>query len=237
MKALEKDRDLRFASAYEMREGLQALAPGLPTSPLVVASAAPAAPPADTPVRSPRESSSHAPAATTVPGDRPAASHAGARPRSRIWLSVGLVAIAVALWVGLGRSGQAPLTPKPAASTNDAAASAEKQPVVAPAIGERTGDDAVLAEVKRLVAGSSALRGARIEIAVANGIVTLSGEAPTATTRDLAVSLAGTARGVTRVFSVIEVRPALVASPPEAKPSPSPPQPAAGGSEPPPPHL
>jgi osmotically-inducible protein OsmY len=37
----------------------------------------------------------------------------------------------------------------------------------------------VLADVQRLIAGSSALRDARIEIAVGNGIVTLSGEAPT----------------------------------------------------------
>ena len=123
------------------------------------------------------------------------------------------MAIVAAFWLGLSRTGQSPPTPEPTAAADDHAASAEQQPAVAPATGEGTGDDAVLADVQRLIAGSSALRDARIEIAVANGIVTLSGEAPTTTTRDLAVSLAGTAHGVKRVFSMVEVTPAVASTP------------------------
>jgi len=70
--------------------------------------------------------------------------------------------------------------------------------------------------VQQLIAGSGALRDARIDVAVANGIVTLSGEAPTTTARDLAVSLASTARGARRVFNMIEVTPAVTAEPPPA---------------------
>jgi hypothetical protein len=143
----------------------------------------------------------------------------GDAPKSRLWLFASLLAIVAAFWLGLSRTGQSPPTPEPTASADDHAASAEQQPAVAPASGERTGDDAVLADVQRLIAGSSALRDARIEIAVANGIVTLSGEAPTTTTRDLAASLAGTAHGVKRVFNVVEVTPAA------STPAPPPPHP------------
>ena len=211
MKALAKDREARFASADEMRQAFLSLAPGLPPSPVAVASTA-GAPLADTLV----------PTRRTLPGvtavSTPAKDDA---PKSRLWLYAGLVAIVAALWVGPSRSGQRPPTPSPTASADALAASGERPPAVAPAAGKRTGDDAVLADVQRLIAGSSALRDARIEIAVANGIVTLSGEAPTPTARDLAVSLTGTAHGVKRVFDMVEVAPAVVAAPlpaPSAQP-------------------
>jgi hypothetical protein len=242
MKALAKDREARFASADEMRQALLAIAPGLPTSPVVVASTA-GAPLADTSVRTPREALSHAPTpATVVVPTRPegaeqpaartpvqpspptvarpapyptrralpgvtavSAPAEGDVPKSRLWLYASLLAIVMAFWLGINWTGQSPPTPEPTASADDHAASAERQPAVAPATGEQTGDDAVLAHVQRLIAGSSALRDTRIEIAVVDGIVTLSGEAPTATARDLAVSLAGTAHGVNRVFNMVEV--------------------------------
>jgi hypothetical protein len=217
MKALEKDREARFANADEMRQALLSVAPGLPPSAVVVAGNA-GAPLADTPV----------PTRRMLPGATAASTPAqDGAPRSRPWLYAGLVVTVAALWVGISRSGQRPPPPSPAASAQDLGASAERPPTVAPATGERTGDDAVLADVQRLIAGSSALREARIEIAVANGIVTLSGEAPTSTARDLAVTLAATARGVKRVFNMVEVTPAGAATD-----SPAPPP----ASEPPPPH-
>ena len=222
MKALEKDRAARFASADEMREALLALAPGLPASPVAVASTA-GAPRPETSVRTPRQALSHAPTPATSPTRRTlpgvttvSAPAKGGAPRSRLWLYAGLLAIVAASWVGLARTGRRPPTPEPAASADDGAVSAEKQPRVAPATGERTGDDAVLADVQRLIAGSSALRAARIEIAVANGMVTLSGEAPTTTAREVAVHLASTAHGVRGVVSMVEVAPA--AGPPEPLP-------------------
>jgi serine/threonine-protein kinase len=203
MKVLEKDREARFASADEMRQALLALTHGLPTAPTVVAGPA-GAPLAATSV-SARTTSPGAPAAPAPVG--------GHALRSRLWLqAAGLLAIVAALWVGLGRSAPSPGRREPIPS-GDHATSAEQRPAIAPATGERTGDDAVLADVRRLIDGSSALRDARIEIAVANGIVTLSGEAPTTTARDLAISLAGTAHGVTEVFNMVEVTPPVTAAP------------------------
>lgn len=225
MKALEKDREARFASADEMRQALLALAPGLPTSPVVMPTRPEGAeqPAARTPVQpSPPTVAPPAPYPTRrrLPGATAVSAPAeGDAPKSRLWLYASLLAIVAAFWLGLSRTGQNPPTPEPTASADDHAASAERQPAVAPATGEGTGDDAVLADVQRLIAGSSALRDARIEIAVANGIVTLSGEAPTTTTRDLAVSLAGTAHGVKRVFNMVEVTPAVAATPPAAPPA------------------
>jgi serine/threonine protein kinase len=224
MKALEKDRGARFASADEMREALLDLAPGLPTSPPVVTNTA-GAPPAQASVSTPRQASSPTPAPPTSPtrGMLPrvtavSAQAEGDAPRSRLWLYAGLVAIVAASWVGLGRSERRPPTPAPTAAAEDGAASARKRPPVAPGLGERRGDDTVLADVRRLFAESNALRGARIEIAVANGMVTLTGEAPSTTARELAVRLAGTAHGVNGVVSRVEV------APPASTPEPLPPR-------------
>jgi serine/threonine protein kinase len=224
MKALEKDRAARFASADEMRQALLAIAPGLPTSPAVVASTA-GAPLAKTSASTPRQVSSHTPTPPTSPtrGMLPRATPVSARaggdaPRSRLWLYAGLVAIVAALWVGHGRSERRPPPPAPTAAVEGGAASARKQPPVPPAVAEPRVDDTVLADVQRLFAASSALRGARIEIAVANGVVTLSGEAPSTTARELAVRLAGTAHGVSGVVSRVEV------APPAGTPEPPPPR-------------
>jgi eukaryotic-like serine/threonine-protein kinase len=234
MKALEKDREARFASADEMRQALLALAPELPTSPVVVAGTG-GAPPAETSVRTPRRASATPTPATVLVPQRPEGAPASSptrtplprtmavsapakdeAPKSRFWLYASLVAIVVAFWLGLSWTRQSQPMPEPTASAEDDAASAEKPPAVAPATGERTGDDAVLADVQRLIAGSSALRDVRIEIAVANGFVTLSGQAPTTTARDLAVHLAGTGNGVRGVVSMVEVTP--TASTPEPPP-------------------
>jgi tRNA A-37 threonylcarbamoyl transferase component Bud32 len=197
MKALEKDREARFQGADEMRQALLALASG-PTSPVVVASTVGAAP------------------ADPLPRVTAAASAQaeGEAPRSRLWLYAGLVALLVASWVGLSRRGPGPPAPEPAASADESAGSPEQKPAVAPEPGGRPGDDTVLADVHRLFAGSSALRDARIEIAVANGMVTLSGEVPTTMARELAVHLAGTVHGVKGVVTMVEISPAAGAPEP-----------------------
>jgi hypothetical protein len=242
LKALAKDREARFASADEMRQALLALAPGLPTSAVVVAARPEDAeqPAARTPVQpSPPTVARPAPhpTRTTLPGATAVSAPAEIdAPKSRLWLYASLLAIVAAFWLGISRTGQSPPTPEPTPSEDDHAASAARQPAGAPGTGEQPGDDAVLADVQRLLAGSSALRDARIEIAAANGIVTLSGEAPTTTARDLAVSLAGTAHGVKRVFNMVEVTPAVAAAPPGATASPAPARPAASTPAPPPPH-
>jgi serine/threonine protein kinase len=211
MKALEKDREARFASAEEMRQALLALAPGLAASPTVAACTA-GAPLRDTSARTQRQTPCHTSATATRPTSATlprvtavSAPAEGVAPRSRLWLYAGFVAIVAASWVGFGRSGRRPPAPEPAAAAAGGAASPLKPPPAAPALGESRADDATLAEVRRRFSRSNALRSARIEIAVANGVVTLSGEAPTATTRELAVRLAGTAPGVRGVVSTIEV--------------------------------
>jgi hypothetical protein len=50
-----------------------------------------------------------------------------------------------------------------------------------------------------------ALQDARLEVSVANGIVSLSGEAPSSTARDLAASLARSVGGAKRVFNMVKV--------------------------------
>jgi hypothetical protein len=138
-------------------------------------------------------------------------------PKSRLWIYAAVLALGVTGWLALNRSGQPAPSPPPTVAADEAAVSAEPG---APAAA-RSGDDSLLADVQQLIAGSGALRDARIEVAVANGIVTLSGEAPTATARDLAVSLASTARGVRRVFNMIEVTAAATAVPPPVAAAPA----------------
>src|SRR5262249_14062213 len=77
MKALEKDRTARFASALEMREALLALAPGMPTTTPAAAarSGAESGALADTALHTPRQVLSHAPpspAAVPHPAAAPA---------------------------------------------------------------------------------------------------------------------------------------------------------------------
>jgi serine/threonine-protein kinase len=287
MKALEKDRTARFASAAEMREALLALAPGLPKTTPVAAARSGAEPGAlaDTALHTPRQVVSHAPTPATVlvpklreqpktaaapraaeladttvrpgsgaggvarpgsgavarpasgvrptrPAPRPSApSHRTEEedePKSRVWIYAAVLALGVTGWLAFNRSGQPAPSPTPAAE--EAAVSAEPAaPVPAAA---RAGDESLLAEVQQLIAGSGALRDARIEVAVANGIVTLSGEAPTTTARDLALSLASTAHGARRVFNMIEVTPSAAAEPPPAAAAPAA---ASATAEPPPP--
>jgi eukaryotic-like serine/threonine-protein kinase len=275
MKALEKDRAARFASAAEMREALLLLAPGLPKTAVAAArSGAEAGGLADTALHTPRQVLSHAPTPATVlvpklreqqktaaapktaaladttarPGSgattrpasgalaRPASGARPARPmparpsapsvrvkeedepKSRLWIYAAVLALGVTGWLAFNRSGQPAPSPSPAPAAEEAAASAE--PAVPVSAAARAGDESLLAEVQQLIANSGALRDSRVEVAVANGIVTLSGEAPTTTARDLALSLASTAHGARRVFNMIEVMPASTAEPPPAAAAP-----------------
>ena len=222
MKALEKDREARFASADEMRQALLALAPGLAdvadgrgehrrrsTVGHVGQHSAPGAEP-----HAHGRDEAHA---TDVAGGDGGVG-AGGRRRTRT--------PAVALRWHRGHrgglvGGARPDRTAPAHTGADGVggegtASARKRPPVAPATGERRRRRRCSRPSDGSLPGRARCARARIEIAVANGMVTLSGEAPTTTARELAVHLAGTAHGVRGVVSMVEVAPA--ASVPEPPP-------------------
>jgi serine/threonine-protein kinase len=136
------------------------------------------------------------------------------------WLIAGVLLLGA---FALYRSQKAPASP-PAASSEASPASAsapvEAAPRPASGGGSQNADDMARAEVQKIFFFSAPLRDARIEVAVTNGIVTLTGQAPNATARDLATSLAATVPGVRRVFTTVEI-PREAASAP-ATPSPAP---------------
>jgi eukaryotic-like serine/threonine-protein kinase len=96
-----------------------------------------------------------------------------------------------------------------------------------PAGASANGDDTIRAEVQHVLFASSPLRGARIDISVTNGIVSLTGTVPNTTAKDLATSLASSVPGVRRVFATFEIPdvPAAATAPPVVTDSPTPPPP------------
>jgi eukaryotic-like serine/threonine-protein kinase len=194
LRALEKDPGKRFGSADEMRRALE----GWPS-----ATPAPPRPRVPTPV----------PRVPATPSPRKADTRARTAPRLEAVMDsapppqrglIGLaLAVLAALLVGAWLLLRTTEAPQPSVA-----------PVVTPGVDQPaatlgpapTADDAIRAEVQRLLFFSPALRESRIDVAVANGIVTLTGEAPTATAQELAASLAGSVAGVRRVFNTLAVR-------------------------------
>jgi hypothetical protein len=68
---------------------------------------------------------------------------------------------------------------------------------------ERT-DGMIRFDIERLLGESTALRSARIQVEVANGVATLVGETPSQTAAQLATSLAASVPGVRQVFSTLQ---------------------------------
>jgi serine/threonine-protein kinase len=97
------------------------------------------------------------------------------------------------------------------ASPVRAAADTAANPTVLPAVAADSGapaansDDTVRAEVQRVLWFSPEVKGGTYDVSVTNGIVTLKGTVPNATTRDLATSLAAGVSGVRRVIASLEV--------------------------------
>jgi serine/threonine-protein kinase len=259
MKALEKRPADRFASAEEMRQALANAAAGLPTS-AAPAAAAPVTPPAGAAATvRPAPTRVPTPATVVVPpaaGATPALASTRpvpARPPSGVRAqrpAAGRMVIAtppleagsarstwawpaVALLVGLGWLGWTRSASPPTASPAPAPAADVAPPQSTPAAAAAPSDPALLAEVRQILFDSPALREARIEVAVTNGIVTLTGAAATATERDLAQSLAGSVSGVRRVFSTVRLEPPPASALAAAAPSPEP----AAAAPPPPPAL
>jgi serine/threonine-protein kinase len=253
MKALEKDREQRYGSALEMEQALAALLPVLPVETATSPAAGDALLP-ETAVRTPQPARPATPSgvAPTVPptrerdAARPKLPSTSARrtrplpsappqpmeePRSRIGLWVGLLAIVgAAAWFAFGRGRPDPAPPPEATSVEEAATEPEtSSPPEAVTDAEAPDDAAIQAEVQELLTSAPALQDARLEVAVANGIVTVSGEAPSSTARELAATLARTATGAKRVFNMVKVAPAS-ASVGLPTPAPAEPMPSAEGS-------
>jgi len=137
------------------------------------------------------------------------------------WLWIGAAGLLV-VWLMVDREKPAPAsTPGPgqapvAAATQPGAPSQE-------VAGARVRTDVMIRfDIERLLADSSALSNARIRAEVANGVVTLIGEAPDQTAADLAVSLAATVPGTRKVFSALQgpapVQVDAASGPPPAQP-------------------
>jgi len=240
LQALEKSPERRYASAQEMGEALRAAA----QAPRTLVPRATVPPPAARPRpvstgarTAPRLESRRAErAALRTPA--PIEDEPPARP---VWPWVVLAAGVAAAGFLWSRPPSPAATPSPGIDAQAPARVPGPQPAQAEA-RPQPGDDAIRNEAERLLFFSAALRDARIVVAVANGIVTLTGEAPSATAKDLATSLAASVPGVVRVFNVIQVSAAPAPAPalaeataapaPSEAPPPAPPGPPPGDSEP-----
>ena len=207
LRALAKDPAERFASAEAMG---QALGGGPPTAAVVA------------PVTAVRSGPKPARREATPPP----APHVG-RP-VLILLAAGVVGVMmIGMMLAASRGGRV-VPPSPVPRVDGEVAAVETAAGEAAAPSEPSGRDAEIHNaVQQLLFGSSALRDARISIEVVNGIVTLSGEVPTPTAGDLAVTLARSVSGVRQVFSTLRPPPTeeAAATPPPATPPPDAPPP------------
>jgi serine/threonine protein kinase len=143
---------------------------------------------------------------------------------SKFWVWIGAAALLV-VWLVVDREKPAPASAAvPAQAPMAVAAQSEEPSREVPSADVRT-DIMIRFDIERLLADSTALRDARIRVEIANGVVTLIGEAPNQTAAELAVSLAASVPGTRKVFSALQ-GPAPVqadaASGPQAQP-PAPP--------------
>ena len=127
-----------------------------------------------------------------------------AQPSStRFWMWTAGAAL-IGLWFLTSRPSQAPqaepapVAVAPAPVLHSVAATPETTTGM-----ERT-DGMIRFDIERLLGESTALRSARIQVEVANGVATLVGEAPSQTAAQLATSLAASVPGVRQVFSTLQ---------------------------------
>jgi serine/threonine protein kinase len=253
MKALEKDPAQRFQTAEEMSEALAGAAQKAPTPRGLPTVAGP-----DAPTRllaRSRPSSSPGPLTagtpTADPVRRPTAPRVRPRPAisdpepeategggsGTLWIWAALAAVVALIGVGILRRERAPVPSEAPSSTS----ALEARPAPAgprpttPAAPAGPSDAAVRFDVQRILEESAALKGARIQVEVTSGIVSLTGAVPSGTAGELAASLAKSVPGVGRVFSTLEVaetraapalaggreEPAVPAATPEATPPPA----------------
>jgi serine/threonine-protein kinase len=235
LRAMEKEPARRFASAEKMHDALSALAATLPPvkiSPSAAAQAAAAAPTGVSPRTAPANPPSAV--MPTVPVKRAGDAapvqtepRPTVRPRPTVkarpdptpieepegrggigvwgWL-VAAVLVVGSLAVIKSRKAEVPETVPAEAQAAAAAEQQQQQPTsAAPADAPRNDDDAIRQKVQELIFYSVPLRDARVDVAVANGIVTLNGDAPSPTAQELIGSLASSVTGVRRVFNMVQV--------------------------------
>lgn len=120
------------------------------------------------------------------------------RPRKHIWL-IGVVALALAAGLATGCKKQQ-ASQEPAART----------------------DQQVASDIQAKIQGESALAGQDIQVSVANGVATLSGNVTDDASRALAGNDSGTVDGVKTVVNNLTVQPAQQAQQAAAAPQPAP---------------
>jgi BON domain-containing protein len=215
MKALEKDRDRRFASAQEMLAALEAL-PALASTPPPLPLAAPPPLP-DTPRPAPTTAADigewptlpRVPTPPLSPTPLSPAMEQAQRPRRRVpwWLWVGAFFVVIGLIDRIDNPRrQVDEADRRAESTAKEAAS--------------DADDRIEAAVEELLSSIPALGDDDIEVQVEGGRVTLGGEARNQVAVELAKALARTVAGVVEVATAVAVPPQ-----PEEEPALRPPGP------------
>lgn len=141
-------------------------------------------------------------------------------PSSARWVWIGAAGL-LAVWLLVDREKPGPASTPAPTQAPVAMATPPKAPPTEVASAEVRTDIMIRFDIERLLANSSALSDTRIRAEVANGVVTLIGEAPNQTAAELAVSLAATVPGARKVFSALR-GPAPVqtaaASDPQAQP-------------------
>jgi tRNA A-37 threonylcarbamoyl transferase component Bud32 len=259
MKTLAKDREDRYSTAGHMAAALsaynlptlQAAAPTgeqeAPTAgvsrPVGAPTARPAAPTA--PAAPALRKATHTPtAATAVPAARPRPPASRPAPAPVVeaeepssgsglmpWVLGAAAVIAIVVVMTRRDTPKVVASPSPLADTGPAAV----PPPVAGGVAVSQ-DDAILTAVNDVFFRSSGLRDARLNAEVTNGIVTLSGDAPSQAVLDLAVSLARSVRGVRQVFAhTVQVAGAQGAPAPAAAETTAPAPPPAAAAAPAPP--
>jgi serine/threonine protein kinase len=128
-----------------------------------------------------------------------------------LWTAAGIATLVVGVAMSR-RSGPHAPQPTPSATPATVPAAAPPEPAPEAATQPAGGSDPeIRAELQRVFFASDALREASLRVDVTNGIVTLSGEVPSAAAGELAASLAGSVRGVRRVFNMASPPPPAAA--------------------------
>ena len=156
-------------------------------------------------------------------------------PSSRkAWIAAGALVVLATGWITT-RTTSGPERASPGTAAQGAALPAALLPAAAASLpgpaadfpASSRSDVQIRFDIERAFDSSTAVNSANVKVEVANGIVTLSGEAPSEAVARLAITIAGDVAGVRQVFSTIGPTPpgptpaiGIATNPPPAVPNP-----------------